>query len=49
MQINAHPRHGSHARCDEGNGASTEKLHAGLKDEQKKIADQLIGAHCGAM
>ena len=28
---------------------ATEKLYAGLKDEQKKIADQLIGTHCGAM
>lgn len=28
---------------------ATEKLYAGLKGEQKKIADQLIGAHCGAM
>ena len=28
---------------------ATEKLYAGLKDEQKKLADQLIGTHCGAM
>lgn len=28
---------------------ATEKLYAALTDEQKKIADQLIGMDCGAM
>ena len=28
---------------------ATEKLYAALTDEQKKVADQLIGADCGAM
>lgn len=28
---------------------ATEKLHAVLTDEQKNVADHLIGMHCGAM
>jgi hypothetical protein len=28
---------------------ATEKLYAALTDEQKAVADQLIGADCGAM
>jgi ASC-1-like (ASCH) protein len=28
---------------------ATEKLYAVLSDEQKKIADELIGTDCGAM
>ncbi len=28
---------------------ATEKLYATLSDDQKKIADELIGMHCGAM
>lgn len=28
---------------------ATEKLYAVLANEQKKVADQLIGIHCGAM
>jgi hypothetical protein len=28
---------------------ATENLYAALTDEQKKVADQLIGADCGAM
>jgi len=28
---------------------ATEKLYAALTDDQKKVADQLIGADCGAM